>query len=120
MPPSAETTVAMHHDSAKTPFTLTPRDCATCWLSAVARMAVPTRENLKNSEKAANSIMTITKLQRWTGETGTGPRWNGSDEKSAGNGRVSLPHDMLSTPRTTLRKPKGTMTTPVIGSPIAG
>src|SRR5438445_11864125 len=108
MPPSAETTVAMHHDSAKTPLTLTPSDCATCWLSAVARMAVPISENLKNSEKPASSTMTVTKLHRCTGETGTGPRWKSCDEQRAGHGRASLPHLLLSTPPTPLAKPTGT------------
>ena len=72
-------------------------------------MAVPTSENLKKTEKAASRTRTVTKLHRCTGETGTGPRWKGSDENSAGNGRVSLPHDMLSTPRTTLANPKGVL-----------
>src|SRR5437867_12883695 len=97
MPPSAETTVAMHHDSAKMPLTLTPSDCATCWLSAVARMAVPIRENLKNSEKAASRTMTVTKLHRCTRETGKGPRWNGCDEERAGDVRVAAPDGMLNT-----------------------
>ena len=64
--------------------------------------------------------MTVTKLHRWTGEIGTGPMRNGSEENSAGNGRVSLPHVMLSTPRTTLAKPKVTMMTEMIGSPMSG
>src|SRR5207244_4041555 len=51
MPPTAETTVAMHHDSAKTPLPPTPSDCATCWSSAVARTPVPLSHYLRDSEK---------------------------------------------------------------------
>src|SRR6185503_17833591 len=91
IPPSVDTTVAMHHDSAKTRLTLTPRDWATCWLSAVARMAMPVSEYLKKIEKIARRTSTPTKLHRCTGDTGTGPRWIGSGENSTGNGRVSLP-----------------------------
>ena len=74
MPASADTTVAMHHDSAKIHFTLTPSDSATCWLSAVARIAIPVVENLKNTENAASRAITTTKLHRCTGDTGTGPK----------------------------------------------
>src|SRR5206468_3473537 len=74
IPPSADTTVAMHHDSAKIRLTLTPSESATCWLSAVARIAMPVVEKRKNTEKPASSAMTTTKLQRCTGDTGTGPR----------------------------------------------
>jgi hypothetical protein len=110
----------MHQERAKMPFTLTPRERATCWLSAVARIAIPVRLYLKKTEKAASKMTTITKLQRWTGETGTGPRWKGSGEKSAGNGRVSLPQTILRTPRITLAKPKVTIMTEMSGSPIRG
>ena len=120
MPPRVDTTVAMHHDSAKIHFTLTPSDWATCWLSAVARMAMPVRENRKNTENAASRIRVPTKLQRCTGDTGTGPRWKGCWENSTGKGRVSLPQVMLSTPRMTLANPNVTMITEMMGSPMRG
>src|SRR5262249_60233410 len=109
IPPRVDTTVAMHHESAKTHFTLTPSDSATCWLSAVARMAIPVEEKRKKTENAARSAITTTKLHRGTGDTGTGPRWNGSWENSTGNGRVSLAHDLLRDPRITAATPRATM-----------
>jgi hypothetical protein len=120
IPPSVDTTVAMHQERAKMPFTLIPRESATCWLSAVARIAIPVKLYLKNREKAASKMTAITKLHRWTGETGTGPRWKGTEENSAGNGRVSLPQTILRTPRITLAKPNVTMMTEIRGCPIRG
>ena len=62
----------------------------------------------------------MTKLHRRTGERGTGPRWKGAEENSAGKGRVSLPHTMFRTPRITLAKPNVTMMTEMIGCPMSG
>src|SRR5262249_40372049 len=117
---SADTTVAMHQDTAKIHLTLTPSDSATCWLSAVARIAIPVDEKRKKTENPASSASTTTKLHRCTGDTGTGPRGNGCWENRTGNGRVSLPQVMFRRPRITLATPKVTMMTEMIGSPMSG
>ena len=43
-------------------------------MTAVARIAIPVVENLKNTENAASRAITTTKLHRCTGDTGTGPK----------------------------------------------
>ena len=50
-PASAETIAEMAHDMAKTRLIEMPSDCATCWSNAVARIARPIFENLKNQAK---------------------------------------------------------------------
>ena len=52
-PATADTAAEMPQESANTWRTEMPRDCATCWLKAVARMARPMREYLKNQAKPA-------------------------------------------------------------------
>ena len=83
-------------------------------------MAMPVEREAEEHGEGGEQDEHATKLQRCTGETGTGPRWNGCWENSTGNGRVSLPHVMLSTPRITLANPKVTMITEMIGSPMSG
>ena len=54
---------------------------AAVWLAA--RIAIPVVENLKKTENAARRAITTTKLHRCTGDTGTGPRWNGCCRQKA-------------------------------------
>jgi len=56
-----ETTAAMHQDSAKMFLMPMPMLAAALWSKAVARMATPRREYLKNSVKMPNSSPASTK-----------------------------------------------------------
>ena len=63
-PASAETTAEIAQDTANTCRTDTPRLCATCWSNAVARMARPSREYLKNQAKPAMITSEMARLMR--------------------------------------------------------
>ena len=52
-PATADTMAEIAQLSAKTLRTEMPSDCATCWLKAVARIARPILEYLKNQPKPA-------------------------------------------------------------------
>src|SRR5690606_25587153 len=55
-----DTTAEIAQAIANTDLTDMPRLCATCWLNAVARIARPRRENLKNQAKPAMITTEIT------------------------------------------------------------
>jgi hypothetical protein len=98
IPANVDTTVAMHHDSAKIRLTLTPRDWATCWLSAVARIAMPVSENLKKTEEDGEQDEHAHEAPQMHRRHRHRPEVDRLRENSTGNGRVSLPQVMLRKP----------------------
>jgi len=100
--------VAMHHDSAKTHFTLTPSDCATCWLSAVARIAMP----VARTERKARTPRQHHHAHKAPTDAPATPapaRRGTARGEQHGDGRVSLPHVMLKKPADDAREPEVTM-----------
>ena len=63
-PATVETVAEIAHATAKTFFTEMPSDCATCWLKAVARIASPYFEALKNQAIPPIIAIETTKLIR--------------------------------------------------------
>ena len=62
-PPIAETTAEMAQESAKIALTEMPIESATWCELAVARIATPSRVNLKKSAKATISAIAVQKVQ---------------------------------------------------------
>ncbi len=120
IPPIADTTAAMLHERAKIRRTEMPIESATCCESAVARMAMPGRAYLKNSVSTTSSTATQPALYRYPRAIGSGPSWIGSSEKTDGSGRVSVPQIPCTMARSTLERPRVTMITEMIGSPMSG
>jgi len=115
-----ETTAAMHQDRAKMFLMPMPMDAAAVWSKAVARMATPSREYLKNSEKTVKSSAARMNAAMYTGEMGSPATKRGSCGSTSGKTRMSVPQNSCTRALSTVESPIVTMITLMMGSPIMG
>src|SRR5688572_1024165 len=91
-PARADTIAEIPHERAKTCRTEMPSDWATCWLNAVALMASPMREYLKNQAKLAMIAMLISVDMTYTVLILSPRRFTSGVVKIGGNGCAETPN----------------------------
>src|SRR4029077_5371800 len=96
-----------------------PMASATCWLSAMARMAMPLRDRRKNHPNPPRKIRLTAAPSSWIGGMNRGPSTNGSSGMGRGSVRVPAPRVDGPMPRRIEASPIVAMTTAITGRPMS-
>src|SRR6266446_481379 len=96
-----------------------PMASATCWLSAMARMAMPLRDRRKNHPNPPRKTRLTTAPRSWMGGMNRGPSTIGSSGMGRGSVRVPAPRVDGPMPRRIEARPIVAMTTAITGRPMS-
>src|SRR5512144_1276321 len=96
-----------------------PMASATCWLSAIARMAMPLRDLRKNHPNPPRKARLTAAPRSWMGGMNRGPSTIGSSGMGRGSVRVPAPRVEGPMPRRIEASPIVAMTTAITGRPMS-